>query len=175
MGRYKKKTHSLVQRAVRYAEEEGEEYAIVTQVFGGSRCEVKLPSGENCTCIIRNKFRGRGRRENFIKVGGWVLVGEREWERARAGKLNTVDLLYVYSPNEKETLTARVPIVAKALKRMDPNFDGQPENLQDVDEEVFFVQDEEEKLSEDEGESVDRVLEGGLNINTDLRIDIDDI
>lgn len=175
MGRYKKKTHGLVQRAVRYVEEEGEEYAIVTQVFGGSRCEVKLPSGEKRTCIIRNKFRGRGRRDNFIKVGGWVLVGEREWERARQGKLNTVDLLYVYSPNEKDTLAARAPLVAKALRRMDPNFDGQPENMQDADGGVVFARSEEEGLSGDEKDDTDRGPPEALSINTDVRIDIDEI
>ena len=85
------------QKATRYAKEAGEIYACVTRMFGGPNCEVKCVDGKLRMCVIRNKFRGRGKRDNTLTIGVWVLIGVRDWESAPEGKLPKCDLLEVYS------------------------------------------------------------------------------
>jgi len=92
------------QKNTRYAKEEGEIYACVTRLFGGSICEVKCIDGSLKQCIIRNKFRGRGKRDNTIISGTWVLVGERSWETPPVGKMPKCDLLEVYTSDDKMRL-----------------------------------------------------------------------
>ena len=103
-----KKHLATSRRALRKAAEEGESYAAVTKLFGGAQCEVMGIDGVPKQCIIRNKFRGRGRRDNFIAPGTWCLVGARDWQRTSAGKRPVVDLLHVYSADHKELLQREV-------------------------------------------------------------------
>ena len=178
MGRYKKKAPSLVQSVLRVAEEEGEEYALVSQVYGGSRCGVKLSTGEDCLCVIRNKFRGRGRRDNFIKVGGWVLVGKREWERPKANKPQTVDLLYVYSPNDRTFITSKYPDIASSLTRLDPNYQGREVLASESSSIVFGTTENTDTVSDNESETA--VLKEISESTTEVSfsgdvIDVDDI
>jgi initiation factor 1A len=87
---------------IRYAKE-GELYAVVTKIFGGSNCQVMCQDGILRSCIIRSKFRWVGKKDNLIILGGWILVGVREWE-VRTGSAQKCDLLEVYSHNEKEKI-----------------------------------------------------------------------
>ena len=103
-----KKHLATARRALRKAVEEGESYAAVTKLFGGAQCEVMGIDGDLKQCIIRNKFRGRGRRDNFIAPGTWCLVGARDWQRTSAGKRPVVDLLHVYSADHKVLLQREV-------------------------------------------------------------------
>ena len=90
-------------KGVRKATEAGEMYAAVIKIFGGSTCEVKCNDGLIRQCVIRGKFAFRGKRENTLVNGIWVLVGLREWE-VRASGAPRCDLLEVYSGVEKEKL-----------------------------------------------------------------------
>ena len=104
-ARKQAKKHLIAsKRVLRKAVEDGEIYAAVTKLYGGAQCEVICIDGQHRQCIIRNKFRGRGRRDNFLGPGVWCLVGLREWQRAGAGKKETVDLLHVYGADHKERL-----------------------------------------------------------------------
>jgi hypothetical protein len=60
-------------------------------------------------CVIRNKFRGRDKRDNTISPNVWVLVGIRDWE-ARIGKPQKCDLLEVYSDGDREKIKSVVGI-----------------------------------------------------------------
>ena len=91
-------------RGVRTVQEEGECYAAVTRLYGGANCEVLCDDGVKRLCVIRNKFRGRGRRDNMIVAGKWVMVGIRDWEARAAGKPQKCDLLEVYNDNDKKRL-----------------------------------------------------------------------
>ena len=90
---------------LRVVEDEGEEYAQVTSLLGNGMCYVEC-DGSVKLCIIRGKFRGRGKRDNIIKKGSWVLIGIREWENVPTDKKShqKCDLLEVYSDYDKERL-----------------------------------------------------------------------
>ena len=97
---------------LRISEDEGEIYAIVTKLLGNNMF--------HCYCIddvdrlghIRGKFTGRGKRENMIAPGTWVLIGIREWDmdkisevsKDKKKKLSQCDLLEVYSESDKDRL-----------------------------------------------------------------------
>ena len=90
-------------KQLRVAVDEAEKYAIVSKMLGNGMCYVRLldgTGGGDRLCIIRNKFKGRGKRDNILESGSWVLVGMREW----SSKQDTCDLLEVYNPNERDRL-----------------------------------------------------------------------
>ena len=112
------------QRSVRYKKEEDESYAVVTKLFGGPNCEVMCMDGIIRHCIIRNKFRGRDKKDNTIATNVWVLIGIRTWE-ARSDKPQKSDLLAVYSPQDKDKLcsTLEKSEIIHLLKACDENTD----------------------------------------------------
>jgi initiation factor 1A len=91
----------------RFSEDEYEYYAQVVANLGNGMCHVMCKDGKKRLCIIRGKFRGRGKRDNIITNGKWVLVGGREFESTKSGEgkdLEKCDLLEVYSDLDKERL-----------------------------------------------------------------------
>lgn len=95
--------------------EEGEAYAVVKKLTGGCMCQVVGMDMVERDCVIRGKFRGKKKRDNTIRAGVLVLVGDREWSSAgvgSGGKKNPVcDLLEVYSDIEKDRLKTADPSV----------------------------------------------------------------
>ena len=92
-------------KQLRVAVDEAEKYAVVSKMLGNGMCYVRLldssgGGGGDRLCIIRNKFKGRGKRDNILDSGSWVLVGMREW----SSKQDTCDLLEVYNANERDRL-----------------------------------------------------------------------
>jgi len=98
---------------LRISEDEGEIYAIVTKMLGNNMF--------HCFCMdnvlrlghIRGKFTGRGKRDNMISPGSWILIGVREWDLEKTitdskAKLPQCDLLEVYTESDKERLTDSV-------------------------------------------------------------------
>jgi len=81
-----------------------EMYAMVNKLTGCSMFEAKCEDGVTRICIIRNKFRGRGKRDNILTAGIWILIGIRDWEVKHPDKKSTCDLLYVYSEEDKNIL-----------------------------------------------------------------------
>jgi hypothetical protein len=91
--------------ALRISENELELYAQVLKIFGGTTCKVISLDGIEMLCHIRGKFRGRGKRDNFIANGTWLLIGLREWEKdAGKGKLLNCDIIEVYNDGDKNKL-----------------------------------------------------------------------
>jgi len=85
MGR--KYVGAPTQRKLRTATDDGEFYAAVTKMLGNAMVEVKGLDGKDRICVIRQKFRGRGKRDNTIVLGSWILIGDREWETPKEGHL----------------------------------------------------------------------------------------
>ena len=141
------------QRSVRYIKEEGEVYAIVTKLFGGSNCEVMCMDGKVRICVIRNKFRGRDKRDNTISPNVWVLVGIRDWE-ARIGKPQKCDLLEVYSDGDREKIKssggADISRLIAAVE--EPSQDGAKCHIDFVDNNALEYEAEiENEIKEDAG------------------------
>jgi hypothetical protein len=67
-------------------------------------CQVVTTDDKQMLCHIRGKFRGRGKRDNFIGLHTWLLVGLRDWETVAAGKLPNCDVIEVYSDQDKNKL-----------------------------------------------------------------------
>ena len=93
---------------LRVAQDEGELYAIVTKMNGNGMFNAHCIDDISRLCQIRGKFRGRGKRDNIVEIGKWVLVGEREWDikttEDKKDKKLKCDLLEVYSELDKEKL-----------------------------------------------------------------------
>ena len=96
-------------KGTRTRSEDGEIYACVVKLYGGANCEVLCEDGKSRLCIIRNKFRGRGKRGNILSPGVWVMVGDRSWEGTSDGKLEKCDLLEVYNEADKKKLRSDDP------------------------------------------------------------------
>lgn len=98
-----------IQRKTRYSTHPDEIYACCNQIFGGGQIKVVCLDGTEMLCFIRNKFRGRGKRDNTVRVGTWLLVGKRGFETvAKKSKLPKSDLLEVYNDYDKENLEQNV-------------------------------------------------------------------
>ena len=135
------KSFIISNRATRFASIDGEVYAIVQRMLGGSMCEVLCIDGLVRLCVIRGKFSGKGKRENRINRGSWVLVGLRDWEISSKDKPKC-DLLEVYNDGDKE----------KIIKNSRENFriflSINEDDLVD-EEQLKFVNEREEQLAED--------------------------
>jgi len=111
------------QKAVRLSKQEDEKYAVVTKLYGGANCEVLCEDNVTRMCVIRNKFRGRSKRDNWLSIGVWVLIGLRSWETSNTEteidigklKLDKCDLLEVYSTTDKESLKSNKTLNVKVL------------------------------------------------------------
>lgn len=101
-----KKHQAPQSRNLRLVGEDGEMYAVFTKMFGGANAEVRCSDGTVRRCIIRSKFRGRHRRDNRVEPGVMCMVGLRLWESAKSAA--TVDLLHVYSADQKARLCREV-------------------------------------------------------------------
>ena len=130
----RKHMNSQSTKAVRYVIDEDERYAIVTQ-FYGNECDVMCADGTLRRCVIRAKFKGRCKSDNYIKPGVWVLIGVRSWEVRRNGQ-EKCDLLAVYSDIDKETLKQNVTCDFRALIKANEETTGVME-----DEDVVFKND----------------------------------
>ena len=119
---------------LRVSQAEGEIYAIVTKMCGNGMFE--------CYCIdevmrlgqIRGKFTGKGKRDNIVNNGTWVLIGVREWDikkeeelmgrktcLSKSEKLPKCDLLEVYNDKEKEQLQEEIAEKWSILIKRDPS------------------------------------------------------
>jgi initiation factor 1A len=86
---------------LRLSECPDEKFAHIIKMFGNGMCQALCEDNVTRTCIIRGKFRGKGKRNSFVTPGSIVLVGTRdEW----SSDSEKCDLLELYSSNEVEQL-----------------------------------------------------------------------
>jgi len=182
----RKHTVSKPNFKLRVSQEEGELYAIVTKMLGNNMF--------HCHCIdntlrlghIRGKFAGRGKRDNMIAPGTWILIGIREWDinSKNTDKIQQCDLLEVYSDSDKEFLKDTVDenwftLINNDVSRTNL---GQQTSVQyDMDETFKFVTDkdlEREKFIEEMKSDATEKITMKIQENEDIReeeIDISDI
>ena len=102
-----RKNTTTISHKLRIAECDGELYAIVTKILGNGMFYAHCIDNIQRLSYIRGKFSGRGKRDNSIEVGKWVLIGEREWDIGATDKTKKTlkcDLLEVYNDLDKEKL-----------------------------------------------------------------------
>ena len=133
---------------MRTAEEEGEIYAVVTKMCGNSMFECMGIDRVSRLGHIRGKFSGKGKRDNIVQNGIWVLIGVREWDikkdegkkeiETKKAKLPQCDLLEVYNDSDKEKLRNEVAAEWKILVKNDPTkIDNEDEDF-DYEEDLGF-------------------------------------
>ena len=88
---------------IRLSESEEEIYGSVTKLLGNGMFHATDTNNKERLCIMRQKFKGRGKRDNTVSVGSWVLIGIRIWEGGSCSKPKC-DLLEVYNDIEKAKL-----------------------------------------------------------------------
>ncbi len=113
----RKHTGGAKSNKLRVSEDEGEIYAIVTKMLGNGMFHCHCIDGTVRLGHIRGKFTGRGKRDNMVEGGKWVLIGLREWdvpsEKSSSiskgkEKMQQCDLLEVYSDLDKQRLKESV-------------------------------------------------------------------
>ena len=156
-------------KAVRYVVDEDERYAIVTQ-FYGNECDVMCADGTQRRCVIRAKFKGRCKADNYIKPGVWVMVGVRSWE-VRRDVQEKCDLLAVYSDIDKETLKQNVTCDFRALIKANEVTTGVVE-----DDDVVFKDDKTQEYSmKITGENAIAGENAGEKAGENYEFDVDEI
>jgi hypothetical protein len=98
--------------ALRIAKEDGEIYAQAIKIMGGKIASAIDIDGNPLRVHIRGKFRGRGKRDNFIGPNTWLLVGLHEWgTEKKTGDVKDCDVLEVYNDMDKSRLKTSVTSV----------------------------------------------------------------
>lgn len=108
---------SLQPKKLRFANEEGEMYGIVTKMIGNGQLICLCTDGKERLCFIRNKFSGRNKQSNLVTTGSWLIIGKRDWETPKPGKLEKCDLLEIYDEQEKHRLIQECNINFAALMK----------------------------------------------------------
>ena len=101
-------------------------------------------------CHIRGKFAGRGKRDNFIESGTWLLVGLREWEKEKSvDKPQNCDIIEVYSNEDKNKLKNNITDVNWNLFIMNDNKQtGGNVKANDVDDGITFADEKTQEFQE---------------------------
>jgi len=164
---------------LRISEDEAEVYAQVTKMLGGTACHVIDLEGVQMLCHIRGKFRGRGKRDNFIANNTWLLVGMREWEKeASPGKLLNCDIIEVY--NEADKIRLRNNVTSINWSKFVTNDTKSLGSSVAVDEGDFIFADEKTQEYQDliEAQVNAATISAGRQIistDDDEEINVDDI
>jgi initiation factor 1A len=176
-GQARKFINARPSNKIRISMDEAEIYGQVTKLLGNGMCHINTLDGTKMLCIIRGKFRGRGKRDNILKTGTWILVGVREWEEkkdATSSLLNKCDLLEVYSDLDKEKLKSSVNLNWR------PFIDNDATNhfTDKEDEDLFqFSNEEQEEYKKIMEEQVGTAVKVTLQLSAveEEEINIDDI
>ena len=157
----------------RFAEDEDEIYACCQKMLGNGMFVALCHDKKERICIIRNKFKGRGKRDNIINIGTWVLIGRRSFEARAQGKLEKCDLLEVYSDSERHKLKQQQTQINWKMFQAIGNITSED---MDTSCDFDFVQGNAEEIEESESEE-EEIGENKVisNYQSDDDICIDDI
>jgi len=144
-NRAKKQGRKFVQETndttkTRFSKDEDEIYACCTRIFGNGMCSVDCIDGKSRICIIRKKFKGRGKRGNVVNIGTWILVGRRSFEKVSdsSEKKEKCDLLEVYSNKDCSKIKQRETKYTSKLKEFDQIGGNKIEKSNNKDDTIEF-------------------------------------
>jgi hypothetical protein len=163
--------------ALRISQDDNEIYAQAVKVMGGSIATAIDINGAPLKCHIRGKFRGRGKRDNFISPCSWLLVGLHSWEgeKTKSSEIRNCDILEVYNEIDKNRLKSSLTSInwSKFIANDNKIISNDKD---DEENDSGFV------FGDDTTEEYERIIasqtttESRINIiNEDLEISIDDI
>lgn len=143
----KNKSGAGPSKGVRFCAEEGEQYAVITKVYGGPNCQAVCQDGKLRMCVIRSKFRWRNKSHNRISAGTWVMVGVRDWETAAKGE-QKCDVLEVYADTDVTQLRGSSNLDLRALEQATqaarPGESSEVTDRRQQPTEVLFTEETEE-------------------------------
>ena len=165
---------------LRVAQEEGEIYAQAVKVMGGSIASAIDIEGKPLRAHIRGKFRGRGKRDNFIGPGTWLLVGLHIWEseKTSADEVRNCDILEVYNDSDKIRLKNTITSINwnKFIANDTKTIGNDNNDMEDGRDDGGFV------FADQDAEDYEKIIaeqayEAGKNtlIVNDEEIDVNDI
>lgn len=168
---------------LRVSEDVGELYAVTTKMLGNNMFHAIALDGLQYLVHIRGKFSGRGRRDNTIAMGVWVLIGLRSWshepsdENAKV-KIPKCDLLEVYSELDKTRLQETVDEDWDVLDDNDPTkIDKQDKKFKDEINWQTEKEVEKERLETEihEGTTAKIALTATASEQVDMVVYVEDI
>lgn len=186
----RKHTTSSTSNRLRVSEDEGELFAIATKMLGNGMFHCLCIDGATRLCHIRGKFSGRGKRDNAVVSGKWVLIGLREWDitsetqkgKSSTKKMQQCDLLEVYGDVDKQRLRETVLVDWGMLDSGDITRDTIKSSAGYDDNVVFGTDqdfDRERLIQEMNSVTAERILLHTHTLETenglDEEINIDDI
>ena len=154
---------------LRVAKEDGEIYAQAVKIMGGNIASAIDIEGNPLRVHIRGKFRGRGKRDNFIGPNTWLLVGLHEWggEKNKQCDIRDCDVLEVYNESDKSRLKTSVISVNWNLFI---NNDCKTIGSDEKNDDIIFSDDitqEYESLISNEQTTKTIIIDNGEEINVD--------
>ena len=174
---------------LRVSEDEGEIYSIVTKMLGNGMFHCFCIDGYIRLGHIRGKFTGRGKRDNIVEIGKWVLIGLREWDVPSENSSNVLkqkekiqhcDLLEVYSDIDKHRLRETVQLNWQSLDNNDVSRDNLKDTTDTMNEVVFGTErdfEREQLIAEMNSVTAEKITFklGDYQDNKEEEINIDDI
>jgi translation initiation factor 1A len=164
---------------LRYSEDDNELYGISIRMLGNNMFHCMCIDGITRLVHIRGKFTGRGKRDNMINVGTWVLVGVREWDTNKTtttkSKMVQCDLLEVYSEYDVDRLKDSVDENWSLLVITDGS--SKKDERSDLEDSIYFATEkdiEREKLLEEMSSNKSKKIQLSIQ-DDDEEIDIDTI
>jgi translation initiation factor IF-1 len=144
--------------------------ACVTKMLGNGMCSITTSTNLNLMGHIRNKFKGRHKRQNNITPLSFVLIGLRQWESVP----KNCDILYIYDEREIESFNS-IPSLKlnNIISLRNQSFDHKSSSNMDNDLFSYSIHDEIDDIMPTKSLSI--IKDDDTNINNDDDIDIDDI
>lgn len=168
--------------ATRLSTDPDELYACCSKIYGNGKIGVQCDDGKERICVIRNKFRGRGKRGNTVQIGSWLLVGRRSFEKTNEDKKETTDLLTVYNGRDIKNLKQKEMKHAQAFKEFEKfgSVEFEKETYDDDEVEIKFEEEskdyyEDMDLPPVDDEDDDNDNNTNYGIAAEEEIDVDDI
>jgi initiation factor 1A len=153
---------------LRLSDNEDEKYAHIIKMFGNGMCQALCEDNKTRTCIIRGKFRGKGKRNSFVTPGAIVLVGTRE---AWSSDNDKCDLLELYTSTEVEQLKHHPKVPTSFLSmELNPRINS---SMDDINIDFSNTNNSEDEIQEYQ-QSKDRTVEEFVMDDSEI-INIDDI
>ena len=156
---------------VRKSAHADEIYASVSEILGNGRVEILCNDGKSRHCVIRNKFRGKNKRNNEVTTGSIILAGRRSWETPNPDKMETCDLLCVYNNGHINKLKTEPKVNMALLQSTSTTAFNKDANVEFFDRGMPEEMENEEVENEEDNDSEtnDQVVEHQIDtVNEDV-------